>query len=401
MVTATSKLPDQRSYRLSSIDMLRGLIIVIMALDHVRDFVLAGAMQDPMQDPNVTPLLFFTRWITHFCAPVFVFLAGTSAGLMTSRKTPEQLSGFLFKRGLWLLFIEIFFISTAITFSPLAFLQPGGQTVLIMQTLSAIGVSMIVLALAQFMGQKTCLILGASIVLGHNLLDPIWPVSVRGGPDAPLWAALHVQMGLNFDHVLIFFAYPFLPWIGVMLLGFGSSALFRNLPDRRNASLLKIGAGLIAAFILLRALDIYGDSHHWSLQSEGMLKTIMSFLNTTKYPPSLLYLLMTLGPAALICANADRFKGWIKDTLIMYGRVPFAFYVGHYFLAHLMGVVIGLAQGYTLAQMTDFGHTPEKAGLNLAGVYLVWIVVVMIMYPCCHWMARLKSKRTDWWLSYL
>jgi len=393
--------PDQRAYRLSSIDMLRGLIIVIMALDHVRDFTMTGAVIDPMTDPNVSPLLFFTRWISHFCAPVFIFLAGTSAGLMANRKTPAQLAEFLFKRGVWLLFVEIFILSTAISFSPFEFLRPGAHTEFFMQTLTAIGVGMIVLSGAQFLGMRACLMIGALIVLGHNLLDGIWPESTIGRVDAPLWVALHTQMSLTFEHVQFFFIYPVLPWSGVMLLGFGSAGLFRKLPDYRNEQLFKIGLGLIAAFIILRAFDVYGDAHKWSIQPDGLLKTLMNFLNTTKYPPSLLYLLMTLGPAALLCSYADHFKGWLKDTLVMYGRVPFAFYVVHFYLAHTVAVAIGMTQGYSFSEMTSFGHTPEHAGLHLGGVYLAWIAVVVILYPFCRWVAAVKARRSDWWLSYL
>jgi uncharacterized membrane protein len=390
---------DLRAYRLSSIDMVRGLIIIIMALDHVRDFTMAGAIQDPMRDPHVGALLFFTRWITHFCAPVFIFLAGTSAGLMTSRKSPNEMAAFLLKRGVWLLFIEVVLLSTAITFSPFAFAHPGGHTVLIMQVLSAIGVGMIVLAGAQYLGAQACLAVGALIVLGHNLLDGVWPTGTFSGNESPLWVSLHSSMGLTFEHVQIFFIYPFLPWIGVMLLGFGSAGLFRKLPDRRNTLLFRIGLGLIAAFLVLRGFDWYGDALKWRIQPEGELRTLMSFLNTTKYPPSLLYLLMTLGPAAILCACSDYLRGWIKDTLVMFGRVPFAFYVTHFYLAHALGVAIGLFEGYTLDQLTRSEN--KAAGVNLPGVYLVWIIVVATLYPFCRWVASVKARRSDWWLSYL
>jgi len=391
---------DHRGYRLSSIDMLRGLIVVIMALDHVRDFNMAGAMQDPMSDPNVGVLLFFTRWITHYCAPLFTFLAGTSAGLMAARKKPTELAGFLFKRGIWLVFIDAILISTAITFSPFAFAHPGGHTIVFVQTLSAIGVAMMVLAAVQFMGSQACLAVGAMIVLGHNLLDGVWP-QVNWGGDTPLWVALHARMAVTLDHVQIFFVYPFLPWIGVMLLGFGSAGIFKRLPDQRNGQLLKIGLGLIAAFIILRGFDVYGDPHKWQVQPGSELRTLMSFLNTTKYPPSLLYLLMTLGPAAVLCAFADGFRGWLKDTLVMFGRVPFAFYVAHFYVAHAIGLAVGMIEGYTTAQLTSWTDKPQDAGLGLEGVYLVWIIVIVILYPFCRWVASIKARRSDWWLSYL
>jgi uncharacterized membrane protein len=382
--------------------MLRGLVIVIMALDHVRDFVMVGGVQDPMSDPNVSPFLFFTRWITHFCAPVFVLLAGTSAGLMTARKNPAALAAFLAKRGLWILVVEVTLISTAITFSPLGLAPLGGRTLVVLQVLWAIGASMIVLAGAQFLGRKTCLLMGCAIVLGHNLLDSFWPPNNIFATGAPLWVALHAQMSSTVGPFRIVFGYPLLPWIGVMLLGFGSAPLFEQNPQRRNSQLSRIGLALIAAFVVLRALDLYGDPHKWHQQASGILASTMSFLNTTKYPPSLLFLLMTLGPAAIVCANADRLRGWLKDTLVMFGRVPFAFYVAHFYLAHALAVVIGVWQGYTVSQMmTFFPYNPKGFGLTLPEVYGIWLLVVALLYPFCRWVAAVKARRNDWWLSYL
>ena len=203
--TAVRAAPDQRAYRLTSIDMLRGLVILIMALDHVRDFVMLGAVQDPTSDPNVGPALFFTRWITHFCAPVFVFLAGTSAGLMAVRKSPPALAAFLAKRGLWMVFVEVVVISTAFSFSPFGIEQMGGHTVIILQVLWAIGASMIVLAGAQFLGMRACLIIGLIIVFGHNLLDSFWPKGGEVGSSALLWIALHTQIRYVAGHFLFIF----------------------------------------------------------------------------------------------------------------------------------------------------------------------------------------------------
>jgi uncharacterized membrane protein len=382
--------------------MLRGLVIVIMALDHVRDFVMVGGVQDPMSDPNIGPGLFFTRWITHFCAPVFVLLAGTSAGLMAARKTPAALAGFLAKRGLWILFIEVTVLSTALTFSPLGLAPLDGRILVVLQVLWAIGASMIVLAGAQFLGRQVCLLIGIGIVLGHNLLDSFWPPNHLFGTGSPVWVSLHAQMSSIIGPFQFVFAYPLLPWIGVMLLGFGAAGLFEQAPEKRNSQLVRIGLALTAAFVMLRALDRYGDPHEWHRQTAGSLATIMSFLNTTKYPPSLQFLLMTLGPAAIVCAYADRFHGWFKDTLVMFGRVPFAFYIAHFYLAHALAVVIGIYQGYTASQMmTLFAFNPKGFGLGLPGVYGVWLLVVALLYPFCRWVAAVKARRTDWWLSYL
>jgi uncharacterized membrane protein len=383
--------------------MVRGLVVLIMALDHVRDFVMLGGIQDPMSDPHINAPLFFTRWITHFCAPVFVFLAGTSAGLMAARKRPASLAAFLVTRGLWLILIEVFVISTAFTFSPLGIEQLGGRTMLILQVLWAIGAGMVLLAAAQFLGKRACFVVGAVIVVGHNLLDGIWPTSsglLDTGP--PLWAALHVQMSVAAGRFLIRLGYPLLPWTGVMLLGYGSAGIFQQPPEKRNSKMLKIGIALTAAFVVIRAFDVYGDPRGWQSQNSGIAATVMSFINTTKYPPSLLFLLMTLGPAAILCAYADRLGGWLKDTLVMFGRVPFAFYIGHFYLAHALAVVIGIFQGYAASQMMTYHRfTPEAFGVNLASVYVVWLLVIALMYPLCRWFAAIKARRTDWWLSYV
>lgn len=401
-MATTSTVPDNlRAYRLPSIDLLRGLIVVIMALDHVRDFTMAGAMQDPTTDPHASAALFFTRWITHFCAPVFIFLAGTSAGLMTGRRTPAQLGRFLLGRGLWLLLVEVLVVSSAITLAPFTGGNEAGQVVVIIQTLSAIGVGMIVLSVAQWLGTGFCLSAGLLIVLGHNLLDGVWPQNGFGDPQLPLWAALHTSMRYRigmFDLILI---YPFLPWTGVMLTGFGSATLFRLDAAERNRLLCRIGMAMIAAFVLLRGLDLYGDPRHWQAVPGDLSRDVINFLNTSKYPPSLDYLLMTLGPAALLCAIADRLRGWLADTLIMFGKVPFAFYVTHFYLAHGLGLLIGLTEGYSLPQILQGRHHVADAGVSLVGVYLVWIVVVALLYPLCRWVAGVKARSHAWWLSYV
>ena len=244
-------------------------------------------------------------------------------------------------------------------------------------------------------------LVGAAIVLGHNLLDAFWPTN-NAWDTAPLWVALHAQMAYVVGPFQIINAYPLLPWIGVMLLGFGSAGLFEQQPEKRNADLLRIGLAFTAAFVVLRGLNRYGDPHSWQVHATGFGATLMSFLNTTKYPPSLLFLLMTLGPAAVICAYADCFRGWFKDTMVMYGRVPFAFYFAHFYLAHALAVAIGVWQGYTVSQVsTAYRFFPKGFGLSLPGVYVVWVMVVVLLYPLGRWFAAVKARRTDWWLSYL
>lgn len=393
---------DQRAYRLTSLDMLRGLVIVIMALDHVRDFFLAGAQQDPMTDPNVTVSMFATRWITHFCAPVFVLLAGVSAGLMIARRHPVSVARFLLTRGLWLIAVEWFVIATLSTFAPGGIPQLGGQVFVAMQVIWAIGASMVVLSVIQLLGRRTCLVSGVIIVAGHNLLDPVWPRTALLDQNWPLWTALHSQMSISAGPFVFIFVYPVLAWIGVMLLGCGISEVFERPAHERNAVLWKAGLALTAAFVVIRAVDVYGDPNPWQWQERGFVATKMDFLNTTKYPPSLDFLLMTLGPAAMLCAVADRFEGRIKDGLVIFGRVPFAFYVAHVALIHTLSVLLGLVQGFRLDQMmTIFFFYPNGYGVSLPAVYVVWAVVIALLYPLCRWMASLKARRRDWWLSYV
>jgi uncharacterized membrane protein len=393
---------DQRSYRLASLDLLRGLVIVIMAIDHVRDFFLAGALQDPTTDPNVTLGLFMTRWVTHFCAPVFVLLAGVSAGLMAARRTQADLARFLFTRGVWLIAVEWFVVSTSATFAPAGIPQLGGQILVTMQVIWAIGASMIVLSGAQLLGRRACLVIGALVIVGHNVLDPIWPKTQLLDPNWPLWTALHSQMSITVGPFMFAFLYPVLPWTGVLLAGFGVATLFERQEASRKALLIRWGLGLTAAFLVLRAVGVYGDPNPWELQPRGAIATVIDFLNTTKYPPSLDFILMTIGPAAILCAFADKIPSRICGFVTTFGRVPFAFYIAHVILIHTLSVLLGVTQGFRVSElMTIFLFYPQGYGVSLAGVYLVWAIVITILYPFCRWMAGVKARRRDWWLSYL
>ena len=393
-----------RAYRLTALDMVRGLVIVIMALDHVRDNFHAGAAQDPMADPNIGAALFFTRWITHFCAPAFVFLAGTSAGLMSTRKTPALLGRFLLTRGLWLILMECTVLATAFTFAPRGIEQIGGSVLIIQQVLWAIGGSMIVLAGVQFLGRQACLVLGAAIAMGHNLLDPVWPVPPQGVFDTslPWWVTLHTQAAMIVGPFFVAYAYPLAPWTGVMLLGFGCASVFELAPGARERALLRCGALLTAAFVVLRSIGVYGDPNPWMMQPGGLTATVLDFLNVSKYPPSLLFVLMTLGPAAVLAAFADRVPAPVRNVLVTYGRAPFAFYIAHFYVIHTLAVALGVAQGFRASQMmTLMVFYPKGYGLQLPLVYVVWLLIVASLYPLCRWVASVKARRTDWWLSYL
>jgi uncharacterized membrane protein len=258
----------------------------------------------------------------------------------------------------------------------------------------------VVLAGLQYLGRRACLAIGIAILLCHNLLDPVWPASRLFEQDWPLWVSVHAQMSRVVGPFLFVFAYPLLPWIGVMLVGFGSAAVFELPAARRNALLRTIGIALTATFVAVRASGVYGDPRAWHLGASGSA-TVMSFLNTTKYPPSLLFLLMTLGPAAIFCSYADRMRGALKDAFVTFGRVPFAFYVAHFYLIHALSVLLGMTQGYSASQfMTIFFLYPKGYGVTLPGVYAAWLLVLLMLYPFCRWVAELKARRRDWWLSY-
>lgn len=402
VASVRERLSTARAYRLESIDMVRGVVIVIMAIDHVRDFFNFGGEPDPMANPDIGAAVFFTRWITHFCAPVFVFLAGTSAGLMTSRKTQSALGAFLFKRGVWLIFIESSIVASAWSFAPWGIEQLDGRVGVVMQVIWAIGASMVVLAGTQFLGQRACLCIGGAILAGHNLLDQIWPAT-SGIFDLghPWWVALHAQMAIASGPFFVVMVYPLLPWTGVMLLGYGAAPLFQESPQRRNARLLVWGVAATAAFVVLRGTGIYGEPNPWQAQ-DGAVGTLIDFLNVTKYPPSLLFLLMTLGPAAILCALADRVPDAIKRPFIVFGRAPFAFYVAHLYVIHTFAVAFGVIQGFDAREFLTYGFFfPKGYGIGLAGTYAVWLLIVAMLYPFCKWVAALKYRRRDWWLSYL
>jgi uncharacterized membrane protein len=395
-------MPGTRGYRLTSIDGLRGLAIVIMAIDHVRDYFMVGGDVDPMANPSIGAALFFTRWITHFCAPVFVFLAGVSAGLMTTRKTPSALGAFLLTRGLWLIVVEWFVVATAWSFAPGGVEQLQWRVGVVMQVIWAIGASMVVLAGAQFLGQRVCLAIGGTIAVGHNLLDPIWPAT-GGVFDAghPIWVALHSQMRTDIGPFSIIWVYPLLPWAGVMLLGYGTAPLFREPAARRDAQLFAWGLAGTAAFVVGRWIGAYGDPNPWQSQSDAA-STLIDFLNVTKYPPSLLFLLMTLGPAAMLCASVDRLPNVLTRPFIVFGRAPFAFYVAHLYLIHGLALAFGVIQGFDARGFLTFSFFfPQGYGVGLPGTYCVWLLVVAALYPLCSWVAAIKSRRRDWWLSYL
>lgn len=384
--------------RIRSIDILRGVVIILMALDHVRDYFHAAAWtMNPLDVEQTSVWLYATRWITHFCAPVFVFLAGVSAFLYGARVDSRgQLSRFLLTRGLWLILLEFTLINWAWNFS-----IPGLALIVIW----AIGASMVVLAGLVWLPRAVVLAVGLAIVLGHNLLDPLTPQGF--GAWDWLWIVLHDPGPIISDsgQFLAFVAYPLLPWIGVMALGYGLGGLFLRPAEERARILPWLGLAMVAAFLILRATNLYGDPNIWTMQADAW-RTAGDFLDTTKYGPSLLYVLMTLGPAFAIMPWLEKLKGPVAEVFTTYGRVPFFVYVAHILVAHLLMTAVGLAMGLPLSLFIDVMADPSDLvaanwGFGLFWVYAAWILVLAILYPACRWFGDLKARRKDWWLSYL
>jgi uncharacterized membrane protein len=395
-------LTQKPSYRIDAIDLLRGLVMIIMALDHTRDFFHKPAWtSDPLDLATTTPILYFTRWITHFCAPVFVFLAGTGAFFQSQRKTKKDLSLFLIKRGLWLLIVELVILNFAFTFDV-------HYSLIALQTIWSIGISMIILGLMVWLPFPVILATGAVIVLGHNLLD-YYESGLKGASPGWLYSLVH-QPGFYklWDGHNLFILYPFLPWAGLMMLGYCFGKLFLKFEGaERKKILLWLGFGVIALFVLIRATDNYGDPGHWSKQKDGVF-TFLSFMKVQKYPPSLLYMLATIGPAIIFLALAGNVRNRLTKFITVYGRVPFLYYILHFFLIHLVSAICFLSRGHSFQEglkpnpplIPQFAAPNE--GYSLAMVYVIWLCIVISLYPVCKWFSEYKQKhREKWWLGYL
>lgn len=384
--------------RLESVDVVRGIVIVLMALDHTRDFF-GDLAADPTALAATTPALFFTRWITHFCAPAFFLLTGTGACLALGKMSKRELTRYLITRGIWLIFLELVVMRFALQFNI-------DYQVTIVTVLWALGWAMIALAGLIWLPIPAIAAIGIAMVAGHNLLDGIPPS--RFGALAPLWTILHAP-GILFDNgrFLVVISYVLIPWIGVTALGFCLGRLFQGDAGRRKALLLWMGIGLTAAFAILRLADIYGDPAPWSPQG-SLLWTLMAFLNATKYPPSLLFLLMTLGPVLLLLRAFDDGVPKILQPALIIGKIPLFFFVLHFFLIHLLAVLASWLRYGEIGEMfrsPDLGHFPFSQppgwGAPLPVIYAVWIAVVLILYPSCRWYAQVKQRHKAWWLSYL
>lgn len=385
--------------RIDTIDFVRGLVMIIMALDHTRDFMHVSSLnQNPLDLATTTPVLFFTRWITHFCAPVFVFLSGTSAYIsIENRNNYKQSRSFLLTRGLWLIVLEFTVINFALWYD-LHF------RILLFQVIAAIGFGFIILAFLMKLPPAILGIIALIIIFCHNLLSP-----VLAGNDSliksifsPLVNFSSYQPTPNFAFVV---AYPVIPWFGIMLAGFAAGKWF-ELPEAKKKRLFfRIGSLTILLFIILRLLNVYGDPGTWTVQKNSFY-TLLSFINTTKYQPSLLFILMTLGAMFLLISFTEGIKSKFMDLVSVYGRVPFFYYLIHLYLIHSIMIAIMLLQGFQWADLSfepfQFGRPKADSGIDLWLVYIVWLCVVASLYPLCKWYSNYKqAHRENKWLRYL
>jgi len=375
--------------------------MIIMALDHVRDYFHGSAyLYDPTDLSHSSPAIFFTRWITHFCAPIFMLLAGVSACLYGAKKGRKELSFFLFTRGIWLILLELFIVTLEWTFNP-------HYAAFILQVIWAFGISMLVLSVLIHLPRSVIGLIGILLIAGHNLLDT---VHVAGNTFPAFgWAFLHEQHFFSFGPLNVMVGYPILPWIGLICLGYCLGKVYAPEvePLQRRRTLLTLGAGIIVLFFLLRFSNLYGDPVRWSTQKNGLF-TFMSFLNTTKYPPSLLYVLMTMGPALVFLALMEKPLNAVTEKVVVFGRVPMFYYLVHIFFIHLLAMLAAVLSGHpwwVMVNLTTWVTANAQLkgyGFNLVTVYVVWIGVVIALYPLCRWFDSYKRahQAEKKWLSY-
>ena len=390
--------------RVGSVDALRGTVMIIMALDHVRDFFHRAAMSgSPTDLSKTTVALFLTRWVTHLCAPAFVFTAGIGAYFWWQRgRTRGQLSGFLLTRGLWLIVLELTVMQIGYYFD-LPFQDP-----VLLLVLWVIGASMIGLAILIWLPIRGLAVLSVAVIALHHLLDGT--TATQFGASAWIWNLLHQVGAFKAGSSFVIVGYPLVPWIAIMAAGFCFGPVFSMEAAARQRLLIRLGTAMILGFVLLRAINGYGDPAPWAGQRSPAF-TVLSFLNATKYPPSLAFVLMTLGPALLLLAYFERRSVTPASPLVTFGRVPLFYFVAHFYAAHVAIVVFSLAQYGSAAMSFVFQPVPSMGGprnlfppdfsYDLWLTYVVWAAIVVGLYPACRWFARVKERRRDWWLSYL
>lgn len=380
--------------RLQAVDLVRGLVLVLLALDHVRAYF-SPVRVEPADLARVPADLFLTRWVTQLCAPTFVLLAGAGAYLaMANGLSRREQARFLAVRGLGLIMLELTVVRLLWTFN----FQYAGQP-LVLEGIAAIGVCMIVLAGLLVLPPSAIAGLGIAIIAGHNLLDRVDPATLGGWE--PIWRLLHVPGPVQLGRLSLVVLYPVLPWIGVIAVGYALGPVLTAAPPTRRRTLVRLGVGLILTFLVLRAWNGYGDPARWTIPSSTG-RTVLSFLDTTKYPPSLLFLLMTLGPALLLLAAADAWRGAAGDVLALIGRVPLFYYLLHLALVHALALIIGTLAGFEpRAFLTAWPFLPKGWGYGLPVIFAVWAAVVLALYPACRWFAAVKAGRERSWLRYL
>ncbi len=399
---AVMQMPGEKSEtkRIESIDLLRGVVMIIMALDHVRAYFHYDAFYYSPTDLTQTNVpLFFTRFITHYCAPAFVFLAGMSAYISGIKKSRKELSLFLLTRGIWLVFVEFFIVVLFRTFNP-------SYTYLNLQVIWAIGMSMIALSAIVYMNKKLILLTAIILITAHNLLDT---VHVPGnGLLAVVWSFLHDVNHFTFGQVELYVRYPVLPWVAVMTIGYYLGFLYTPGYDqvKRGRTLLQLGVSMIVLFIFFRINNVYGDSSEWSEQ-KNFVFSLLSFLNVTKYPPSFLFVLITLGPSLIFLALSERPLNTWAAKIVVFGRVPMFYYLVHILLIHILAVLAALLTGYPemIVLNNNVNAIPalKGYGFNLLTVHLLWIAHIVILFPLCKWFDSYKRANQSkyWWLSYL
>jgi uncharacterized membrane protein len=384
--------------RIYSIDFMRGLVMIIMALDHVRDLLHTTSItQQPTNLSTTTPVLFFTRWITYLCAPTFVFLSGASAFLsMKSKNNMAATRKFLLTRGVWLIVLEFTVVNFGVWFD----IHFG---VFLFEVIAAIGFGFIVLALLLNTSPKTIGIIGMSIICLHNLapLVPFAEDSLFKKILMPLFGPGAYPLGAG---KLFFMSYPPVPWLGIMLVGFACGKFFQLTMQKQQALFFKTGLSAMGLFVLLRFINVYGDAVPWSHQKSG-LYTFLSFINITKYPPSLQFSLLFLGILFLILAVMQGIKNKFTDVVCVYGKVPLFYFLVHWYIIHPLVFLMVFLQGFKSADMVfgfNFGRPKSGSGLELWAVYLIWIAIVVVMYPLCKWYARYRENHKEkMWLRYL
>ena len=405
--------PVTTRLRLDAIDFVRGIVMILMVLDHTRDFVhQGGQFNDPLDPASTTILLYITRWVTHLCAPTFVLLAGLGVGLRRIRgATAGDTAWFLFTRGAWLMALELVLFRVIIWWN-----VDVASFAAFLQVIWAIGLAMVLLSAIVRLPLAALAVVAAVILVGHNALDGIRVPFWLPGSDAPpptlsgiLWILLHQSNFFTLGDAsgpIVFARYPVLPWFGLLAAGYVLAEIYRWEPSRRVRFLLTSALVMLVAFVVLRTFNIYGDPRDWAPRPT-VIQSAMAFMNVEKYPPSLSYVLVTLLPALTTLALLDgrTIAGGIGGAIVTFGRVPFFFYVLQWITAHVSGIVVTALLGKSIAPLfmhiVDYFRAQPDFGGPLWTVYVCWILSLLAIYPLCRWFAGVKMRRREWWLSYV